>query len=373
MTDRYDVVVVGVGGMGTATVAALADRGANVLGLERRDVPPLATASVSGRTAPFVADEAVPDQFLEAALTRWDALEVDHDRQLLYRTGAVAARPDGESPTPSAGSEGASSEATDRSTAEGEPGDSVVELPAEYEATSLPVGGFLDAGECLLAGVTRALRAGATIRARERVVDWRATDDGVRVETDHGAYAADALVVTAGPWTAALADDLEDLVVPERSVLAQFHPERPSAFAPDAFPVLDIQEDDHRIVFTPGHRVPGLVVGTSRSADRAGPRGIDPVDRDPTQADERRLRDAVDRFVPDGLGPTLGLETHLVSTTIDGTPIVDTLPDQPNVAVATGFDRRTFVLATVVGESLADLALEGESEFDLDQFSLDRF
>lgn len=373
MTDRYDVVVVGVGGMGTATVAALADRGADVLGLERRDVPPLATASVSGRTAPFVAGESVPDQLLEAALTRWDALEAGHDRQLLYRTGAVAVGPDGETSTQPGTGDDASLEAEDRSAAEVEERFSGLDLPAEYGTASLPAGGFLDAGECLLASVTRALRAGATIRARERVVDWRSTDDGVRVETDHGAYAADALVVTAGPWTAALVDDLEDVVVPERYVLAQFHPEQPSAFAPDAFPVLEVTEGEDRFVLAPAHRVPGLVVGTPRSADRTGPRAIDPVDRDPTQADERRLRDAVDRYAPEGLGETLGLETHLVSTTTDGHPVVDTLPDQPNVAVATGFDSRTFVLASVVGEALADLALEGESEYDLDQFSLDRF
>ncbi|ARS90614.1 FAD-dependent oxidoreductase [Natrarchaeobaculum aegyptiacum] len=365
MTDRYDVVVVGVGGMGTATVAALADSGVDVLGLERRDVPPVTTASVTGRTAPFVADESVPGPLLEAALTRWDALEADHDRRLLWRTGAVAAGPDAESAIATDGDDSHEVDVEERYPA--------VDLPEAYEASSVPVGGVLDAGECLLASITRALGAGATIRARERVVDWRSTDDGVRVETDHGAYAADALVVTAGPWTAGLIDDLEDIVVPERYVFAQFHPSTPETFTPDQFPVFDIRADDDQYVLAPAHRVPGLVVGSPRPANRTGPRATDPVDRDPTQADERRLRDAVDRYVPDGLGPTLGLETRLASTTPDGHPVVDTLPDQPNVAVAAGFDRRTFVLASVVGDALADLAIDGETDYDLEQFSLARF
>lgn len=371
MTDRYDVVVVGVGGMGTATVAALADRGVDVLGLERRDVPPLASASVSGRTAPFVASESVSGPLLEAALTRWDALEADHDRRLLRRTGAVTAGPDS----------GAITDPDDEADREGEHDSEVevtarypvVDLPEAHETLSRPVGGVLDAGECLLATVRRALQAGGTIRARERVIDWRGTDDGVRVETDHGAYAADSLVVTAGPWTASLVPDLDGLVLPERYVFAQFHPTTPSSFTSEEFPVLDVREDDEQFVFAPANRVPGLVVGSPRNAERTGPNATDPVARDPTQADERRLRDAVDRYVPEGLGPTLGLETRLASTTTDGRPVVDTLPDQSNVAVAAGFDRRAFVLAPVVGDALADLALAGESDYDLEQFSLERF
>ena len=39
MTNRYDVIVVGVGGMGSAACFHLARRGLRVLGLERYDIP----------------------------------------------------------------------------------------------------------------------------------------------------------------------------------------------------------------------------------------------------------------------------------------------------------------------------------------------
>ncbi|MGH9445935.1 MAG: FAD-dependent oxidoreductase, partial [Terriglobia bacterium] len=37
--DRYDVIVIGIGGMGSASVYHLARRGARVLGLERFNIP----------------------------------------------------------------------------------------------------------------------------------------------------------------------------------------------------------------------------------------------------------------------------------------------------------------------------------------------
>ena len=37
--SQYDVIVAGVGGMGSATVAELAARGARVLGLDRASIP----------------------------------------------------------------------------------------------------------------------------------------------------------------------------------------------------------------------------------------------------------------------------------------------------------------------------------------------
>lgn len=213
---------------------------------------------------------------------------------------------------------------------------------------------------------------GATVRARERVVDWRPTgDDGVRVETDHRAYEADELVVTAGAWAAEFIDELDGLAVPERQVLAWLQPEEPAAFDPEAFPVWNLQVPEGRFYGFPIHGVPGFKFGRYNHREET----VDPdaFEREPTQADERLLREFAEQYFPDGAGPTMRLETCLFTNTPDDHFVIDTLPAHPQVSVAAGFSGHGFKFASVVGEIMADLALEGETDHGIGMFGLDRF
>lgn len=69
----------------------------------------------------------------------------------------------------------------------------------------------------------------------------------------------------------------------------------------------------------------------------------------------------------------MGLETCLFTNTPDEDFVLDTLPEHPQVAVGAGFSGHGFKFASVVGEILADLALEGETDYDISMFALDRF
>jgi sarcosine oxidase len=53
--------------------------------------------------------------------------------------------------------------------------------------------------------------------------------------------------------------------------------------------------------------------------------------------------------------------------------ILDTLPDHPQVVVGAGFSGHGFKFASVIGEVLADLAADGETDHPIDMFGLDRF
>jgi len=117
-------------------------------------------------------------------------------------------------------------------------------LPDDYLAVLQPDGGFLLSERCIVAHVVAAQAHGAAIHARERVLGWEPLDDGVRVETEKGAYTANRLVVTAGAWAATLVPELASLAVAERQVLAWLQPTRPDLFRPDRFPVFNIQVDE---------------------------------------------------------------------------------------------------------------------------------
>ncbi|WP_137289300.1 N-methyl-L-tryptophan oxidase [Natronorubrum halophilum] len=376
MTDRYDAIVVGVGGMGSAAVAHLADRGADVLGLERYDVPHGYGSSHGStrifRLAYYEGSAYVP--LLRRADELWRDLEVDHDRKLLYRTGSIDAGP-ADDPLVERSRESCAEHdleyerLSSAELSERYPG---YDLPEGYEAIYQPDGGFLVPEQCIVAHVDRAHRAGATIRARERVVDWRPTaDGGVRVETDYDAYEADRLVIAAGAWAARFVDALEGIAVPERQVLAWLQPRVPEHFEPDRFPVWNLQVPEGRYYGFPVHDVPGFKFGRYHHREET----VDPdaFEREPTQADERLLREFAEGYFPEGAGPTMGLQTCLFTNTPDGHFVLDTLPDHPQVTVAAGFSGHGFKFASVIGEITADLALEGETTHPIERFSIDRF
>lgn len=145
-------------------------------------------------------------------------------------------------------------------------------LPGDFAGLFQPDGGFVLSECAIVAQATMAMAAGATIHARERVIEWSPiAGGGVRVKTDRGSCEAGRLVLSPGAWTGDLAPALKTLAVPERQVLGWFQPAEPAKFAPAAFPVLNLMAPEGRYYLLPVHGVPGLKIGLchhSLAADR---------------------------------------------------------------------------------------------------------
>ncbi|MFB6304128.1 MAG: N-methyl-L-tryptophan oxidase [Haloferacaceae archaeon] len=374
--SEFDVVVLGVGGMGSAAVHHLARRGHDVLGIERYDVPH-ARGSSHGLSRiirlPQYEDPAyVP--LVRRAFELWRELDAEHPRRLLHRVGSVDVGPDdGESVY--AGSKRACEvhdiPHEDVSGAELNARFPGFDLPPDHRAVYQPDGGFLHPEQCVVAHVEAAHDHGATVRARERVEAWEADGTGVTVRTDRAAYDADRLVVTAGAWTGQLCPALDPILQPERQVLGWFQPRRPERFAPEAFPVFVADVEEGHFYGFPRHEVPGFKLGKFNHRNEVGTPAE--LAREPDREDERLLREFAERYVPDAAGPTMGLSTCMFTNTPDGDFVLDTHPDFETVVVGAGFSGHGFKFASVVGEVLADLATEGDTRHPIAPFRLDRF
>lgn len=372
---RFDVVVVGVGGVGSAVTYRLAKRGVDVLGLERYDVPHTMGSSHGYTRVIRLAYHEDPSyvSLLRGAYDCWEELEAEYGQQLLYRTGSVSAG------RPSTELVGGSREACERHSLEHETlsGEELSErfpgfdLPDGFEAIYQPDGGFVRAEQSIVAHVERAHAHGAEIHARERVERWQSTTDGIRVTTDKGRYAADRLVVAAGAWTGELIESLAPALTPERNVAGWFQPDRPDRYAPDSFPVFGIQNEGTLHYGIPAFDVPGMKIGRHHHFGET----VDPDEmaREPTERDERALREFVETYLPDGAGPTMGLQVCLYTNTPDNHFIVDTLPAHPEVVVMGGFSGHGYKFASVMGEVGADLATDGETSHEINLFEVDRF
>lgn len=374
MAERHDVIVVGVGGMGSAAAYHVAQRGLDVLGLERYDVPHDRGSSHGAtrliRTPQYLDPAYVP--LVRRAYDLWRELEARTGRDLLHVTGGLDAGPaDGRIVRGSMRSCRAHDIEHEVLTAAAVndrfPG---YDLPNGHMAVYQPESGFLVPEQCIIAHVEAAQAAGAVIRAREPVEEVTDLSEGVRVSTSKGTYEAARLVVTAGAWTRELLPYLADLAVPERQVLAWFQPTDPSTFAPERFPVFVHGTEEGHFYGTPRFDVPGFKIGKySHRKETADPGSL----RRPGLEDERLLRAYAERYFPAGAGPTMRLATCMFTNTPDQHFILDTLPERPHVTVGAGFSGHGFKFSCVIGEVLADLAVKEPPAVDVERFRLDRF
>lgn len=371
----YDVIVVGVGGMGSAALWQLARRGKRMLGLERWDIPH-AHGSSHGvsriiRLPYYESPDYVP--LVRRAFELWREIEAVTGRELMVTTGSIDASPDDDPLFQGALAAARLHDLEHEVLTAPEvnarfPG---YALPASHSAVFQPDGGLIASERAIVAHVEAAQAAGAEVRAREPVQDWEVRDGGVRVTTAQGVYHAETLVLTAGAWMAELAPMLAGHAVPERQVLAWLQPQILANFTPARFPVFNLQVPEGRYYGLPIYDVPGFKFGRYHHRGETG--AADAVSREPDADDEHLLRAFASRYFPTGAGPTLSLRACMFTNTADEHFIVDHHPQHDNVVLASPCSGHGYKFASVMGEVIADLATgNGTTAHDIDLFKVDR-
>ncbi len=376
-TERWDVIVVGLGVMGMAALAELARRGHKVLGLERYDVPHALGSSHGGtrviRKAYYEDPGYVP--LLHRAWDAWRRLEAEVDETLLLQTGGLHFGPrdslDLQSILAAVELHGLAHDVLDATEIHSRfsvfrPGANDIGV-FEHEA------GVLYAERCVSALAESAMRHGATIRARTAVTHLDAGSDLTLRIADGTVFRCQRVVLALGPWwpgTGLLRPPVPLEV--ERQVQCWVRPRDPSAFRPDRFPVF-LRFGESLIYGLPEAAHPGLKVAQHHGGLRVPPNEVDRIDREVSVADLAPVRAFLAAHLPSADGPLLGARVCMYTNTPDSHFALGLHPDEPRAIVATGFSGHGFKLAPAVGDILADLAETGTSALNLPLFSLARF
>ena len=370
----HDVIVAGVGGMGAAACWHLARRGLRVLGLERFDIPH-AMGSSHGvnriiRMAYFEHPAYVP--FVRRAYDLWREAEVVGGEQLLFTTGGIdAGPPDGrviKGSLAACRQHGLAHQLLDAGELRARfPGWS---LPDDHVAVLQPEGGFVACERAVVVHANLAVAAGADLRTGEALTGWRVTGAGtVEVTTARGRHEAGRLVLSTGAWIADHVPALAGKAVAERQVLGWFRPRRPEHFTLGRFPVGLVDAKPLIYVF-PEWGVPGFKIGVYNHLRESGP--ADGLSREPTARDEEFLRRSLRAYFADADGALLDMQACLFTNTPDEHFVIDSLPDAPQVTVASPCSGHGFKFAPAVGEALADLVTGTPAKVDLGLFRLGR-
>jgi len=374
--ERYDTIVVGLGAMGSAAAFHLARRGRRVLGLEQftlaHDRGSSHGRSRVTRQAYFEAPAYVP--LLRRANELWTQLQRDAGARLLEITGGLMLGPPDsgviQGTLASARTHGLPHEILD-----------APEVRRRFPAFSLDdrnigvldkVAGVLFPEDCLRAHAAAATRASADLHWQEPVVTWKATGDSVEVRTARDTYAADHLVLCAGPWMANLLPSLGLPLTVERNVLYWLRPTTDLAlFAPDRFPVFIIEYEPGKLFYGfPTLGDDGVKVARHHTGTSCSPTDIR---REVHQDEIREARSILERTLPTLDGDLLAATTCMYTNAPDGHFIIDRHPHHPNVILASPCSGHGFKFAPVIGEVLADLACDGRTAHPIDMFCLQRF
>jgi sarcosine oxidase len=374
----YDVIVIGLGGMGSAAVHHLAARGKRVLGIDQFGVAHDRGSSHGEsrmiRQAYFESPAYVP--LLLRAYELWQQLERDTDTPLLTITGGLMlGAPDSSvfaGSLDSARRYGLDHEVLDaagirRRYPALQPENGVVGL---HERKA----GFLHPERCIRAHLRRAEALGATLQFEEPVIAWEASDRGVRVTTTRATYEAGRLILAAGPWAPQLLADLDLPLTIERNVLHWFDPLGGiDGFRADRFPVY-IWEVDHETQFYGFPAVDEPPGGVKIAFFyRGAPCTPDTIERTVSAEEIARMRDAIAQRIPALNGPLLATATCMYTTAPDHHFLLGLHPHHANVVIASPCSGHGYKFASVIGEVLADLATEGKSRHSIELFDVTRF
>ncbi len=248
-------------------------------------------------------------------------------------------------------------------------------LPDDFVAFFEEQCGVLFAARCLAKLKAIAMREGVEVLAPARVSSWNAANGRVTVLTDDGRHEGDALVLCPGPWSSGLIAGLGIPLRVSRQVVGFTSPANPEPFTAGRLPVMCMESTSGEFYYTipicpgVGERTQFFKCGNHRLGETIDP---DSPGRAPNPEDNSSFQPGLREFLPDAAEPVVAMDVCLYTNTPDGHFVLDRHPERPNVVIGCGFSGHGFKFGPVIGEALAELALEGSTKLPVDFLSARR-
>lgn len=374
MPQRYDVIIVGLGAMGSAAAYQLARRGRRVLGLDRFHPPHTMGSSHGGtriiREAYAESPRYVP--LVQRAYECWADLEAESGERLYTPTGGLMlgapASPVVTGALASAREHGLPHEQLDAAAIRRR--FPAFAPPDDHVGVWEPRAGALDPERCVAAHLDLAARHGAELRFDEPADKWRPDGDGVAVTTSAGTYQADRAILSAGAWTARFHVKLQLPLRVTRQTVCWFRPAaQPERVDPATCPVWVWHLPSGHAAYGFPDFGDGFKAGLHDPIDIVDP---DTAPRDVRDDEAAALRAELAPYFPSAIGDYLRGQACLYTNTPDGHFLLDRHHRHPQVIVASPCSGHGFKFSAVIGEVLADLATDTAPQFDLELFNLRR-
>ena len=373
-TEHPDVLVIGLGAVGSATVYQLAKLGVKVIGVDQY-TPPHPYGSTHGETR--ITREAIGEgaQFVPLAMRShhlWREIEAQTGQTLLTACGGLIIAHAGQ---PSRLHEqddflGSTIRAAE---AFGIPHErlNANEIAARFPQFVLqgdecgyfePGAGYLAPEACVRAQLSLATQHGADSRFGEKVRSVAHVGRQTIVETDCTRYAPGVTIVSAGPWVPQLLPALAESLTVRRQVLYWFERDssrpEPLSYLSSDFPIFIWHwgqgADDVFYGFPQLDGATAIKVATEQHTSTTTPETVrrDIADVEIATMHARHI-DGKLRGI--GASCTKAV-TCLYTNTVDANFIVDRLPEAPDTIVVSACSGHGFKHSAALGEAVATMA-----------------
>jgi sarcosine oxidase len=375
MPNDYDVIVAGLGAMGSAAAYHLAIGGRRVLGLDRFE-PPHSFGSSHGltriiREAYFEHPSYVP--VVQRAYELWAGLEKESGRQLLLQTGGLMIGP----------RDGVVAGGAERSAKEHHLAHQILSaaelrrrFPVLVPTDDMvgvwePRAGILFPELAIRTHLELAAQNGAELKFNEPVLRWEPQRDGVRVFTVKRSYTAKRLLLSVGAWMSSLVSKLNLPLTVERQILFWFEPRaRSELFQPQHCPIHLWEYEPHRFFYGFPDLGDGVKVALHHQGEKTQ---SDTVRREVNDTEIKMMRELLRRFLPDAEGTLKSTTVCVYTNTPDEHFILDRHPVHPQAVIASPCSGHGFKFSSAIGEIAAALLNDQPLPFDLSLFALKRF
>jgi sarcosine oxidase len=374
---RCEIGIIGLGLMGSAALHELARRGSDVLGFD-----PLRLGEARGSShgscrvfRRFNFESEAYTALSDRAFEGWLALESASGRTLLMPSAVLEAGPPGCALV--AKSRAATAAAKSRVTgprhgAEANAAFPAFKLPDDWDVIVQESGGILLVEEAM-----RAFRDGVQRCVIQEAARLRALPDGIRISTASEEVMAEQVIVAAGPWIADLVPGLKRHVTVTRQAVGWFQPARPETTRHGEFPIFILEAPRGMVYGFPDFE--GRGVKAARH-DHGPVVGADAWEPPASDAELETVSATLAELIPGASGPIIDRDICLYTNTMkadvmadDGNEfIIDRLPQDPRVIVASPCSGHGAKFATAIGAMLADMAGH-VSVSPPDAFRIDRF
>ncbi|MGB0386469.1 MAG: N-methyl-L-tryptophan oxidase [Ardenticatenaceae bacterium] len=376
MKTNYEYIVLGCGGVGSGAAYWLARRaGREVLGLEQFSLGHHNGGSQDySRIIRLTYHHANYTALTPHTYTAWSMLEDESSVPVVTKTGSVefavkdgSYQQDIEMYAQAMDAANIPYERID--------GEEVMRrypqfrLKEEVDALIQDETGIADPHKGNAAHIGMARYYGATILDECPVNTIRPFEGGVEVVTPKGTFTCRRLVVTAGAWSdqvlASVGINLK-LSISQEQVTYYATPNL-HAFSIGRFPIFIW----HGANVFYGFPIYGEVA-TKGAIDASGP--LVTTETRTFEADldrERLLEEWLAEYIPDFLGPKLYTKSCLYTMPRDRDFVIDTLPQHPQIVVCVGAGH-AYKFASLLGKILSQMAIDGQTEYPIAPFTLNR-
>jgi sarcosine oxidase len=373
-TRETEVIIVGVGSVGSMAAWQLARQGIDVVAIDRFPIPgPFSAYAGESRIFRKVyAEGGHYTPLLQRAEEQWRQLEGESETELLALTGAVTIADEDH---PDLRALLNASEANDLPYKLARGGEARKQFPGhniqDSEAAFFdPQGGYVRSERAVMAALQLAAAKGASLLSNRKVRSIESGERGWTVTTDQEVVIAPKVIVATGTGSTPVTNALGTVLAVRPQILTWFPMKTQNAYSGPGAPVFLRRSGDARFYGFPSADGWTVKVAASVYLD-----DVDSMERPLTWDPDHlaTIRSWVAEFLPDLVPEPIRTTVCADGYTSDSTGLLGPVPGMPGVVVAVGFSGHGFKMASALGAVAADYVLTGSSKTNVSYMDPARF